>query len=413
MRIGHVGLVLGLMLSALTGCGGDEAAPPPATPPAPPPVASPATPAPTQTVATPAPAPKPTMAELQAATGKATMEAMATKDAKKFAATFAEDGVWNMVGVGEMKGRAEIEKQIQGWFDGFKDMKFGFSRSWSKGDMAAFEWGWTGTHSAEFMGMKATEKPAGAMGVSLVWFNPDGTVKRNNHYVDTSTIMTQLTGKGKARPVPTLAANMDSWAAKGTPEEDKNVEAWKTMMNGFAGKKEADFLATVSDDIEWSDMAAPESHKGKADAKKAYQMMSKAFPDAKFTPTASMGVGDMAIVEYTMSGTHKGALMGKPATNKPVNAHGIAIVQIKDGKVAKGWDYMNSMEMAMQLGWVKAPTAAKTDAKPGEAKKPEAKPGDAKKPEAKPADAKKPEAKPADTKKPEAKKPEAKPAEKK
>ncbi len=246
MRNGTVALILGALLMA---CGGDEAAPPPAAPPAPPMAATPMTPAPTMTAAAPA-APKPSMAEMQATTAKAVAESMNAHDAKKFAATFSEDGVWNFAGAGEYKGRAEIEKQIQSFFDGFKDVKFSFTRAWMKGDMAAMEWSWAGTNTGEYMGMKPTEKQAGGMGLSLVWFNPDGSVKRNNHYTDMATTMTQLGAvKGKARAVPATAANMDAWSAKGTPEEDKNVDGWKSMMSGLENKKEADFIGVLSVDI--------------------------------------------------------------------------------------------------------------------------------------------------------------------
>lgn len=401
MRKGYIGLILGALLSAA--CGGDEAAPPPAAPPPPPPVAVAPPPAPTTTVATPPPAPKPTMAEMQAAAAKTVSEALNAHDAKKYAGMFAEDGVYMMAGIGEMKGRGEVEKQIQQWFDGFKDMKFAFTRAWMKGDMAAYEWAWSGTHTGEFMGMKPTEKQAGVTGVTLVWFNPDGTMKRANQYSDSTTMLTQLgIVKGKARPVPTMAANMDSWAAKGTPEEDKNVDVFKAMMGAMEAKKEADFLATATDDVEWNDMTTPEAHKGKADAKKAFAMLTKAFPDMKSTATTTMGVGDMALVEYTLTGTMKGPMGPIPAKNKPVTMHGLQILQIKDGKVAKGWDYSNSMEMLAQIGMApKMPAAGAKDAKPAAAgdKKPAAPAGD-KKPAAPAGDKKPAEKKPEPAKKP-------------
>jgi steroid delta-isomerase-like uncharacterized protein len=400
MQKGYVGLLLGALLAA---CGGDEAAPPPAAPPPPPPMAATPPPAPPSTAAAPTPA-KPTTAEMFATMAKAATESINAHDAKKFAMGFSDDGVWNIVGMPELKGRAEIEKQMQGWFDAFKDIKFAFSRAWIKGDVAVYEWAWTGTNTGEFMGAKATEKPAGLQGLSVVWLNTaDGTIKRNNHYADMPTLMTQLSGKGKARPVPTLAANMETFTAKGTPEEDKNLEVWKTMTGAFESKKEADFMSVVADDTEWNDMTMPESMKGKDSAKKFFGMFTKAFPDMKFQATTTMGVGDYAIAESTFTGTQKGALPGIPAKNKPVTMHGVDIVQVKDGKVAKGWTYGNNAEMLMQLGMMKPPAAPKAAAPAGDKK-----PAGA----AAPAGDKKPAgaAAPAGDKKPAA---EKKPAEKK
>lgn len=394
MAKGYVALILGALLA---GCGGgDEAAPPPAAPPPPPPVAATPPPAPTTAAA---PVAKPSMAELQVASSKAMADALNAHDAKKFAALFADDGVWSMPGLSELKGRADIEKGVQGWFDGFKDEKFAFSRAWAKNDMVAYEFGWAGTHNGDFMGIKPSEKQAGTMGLALVWFNADGTIKRENQYTDSITVMTQVGAmKGKTRPVPTLAANMDSWTAKNTPDEDKNVDAWKTMFGALETKKEADFVGAATDDIEWSDMTQPEMHKGKADVKKAYGMLTKAFPDIKMTPATAFGVGDTAIVEYVLTGTQKGALGPIPAKNKPVTIHGLQIVQVKDGKIAKGWDFANNAELYSELGLLKAPGAAAAPAKgattdkPMTDKKPAAAPtpaADAKKPAGAAAPAKK------------------------
>ena len=111
--------------------------------------------------------------------------------------------------------------------------------------------------------------------------------------------------------------------------------------------------------------------KGKDKAKVGPLEFAKAFPDLKVTVNNAWGFGDVAIVEYTMAGTQKGAFMGKPASKKAMNVHGVDVFQVKDGKVAHLWTYENGMEMAMQLGWMKMPAApaAKADAKADKADK--------------------------------------------
>jgi predicted ester cyclase len=87
--------------------------------------------------------------------------------------------------------------------------------------------------------------------------------------------------------------------------------------------------------------------------------MTKAFPDLKSTIVNAWGIGDYVIDEYEMTGTQKGPLvMGKmtlPATGKPVDIHGLEVLQLKDGKMVKGWGYENGVEFAMQLGLMKPP----------------------------------------------------------
>jgi steroid delta-isomerase-like uncharacterized protein len=362
MRKGIGALVLGVSLAA---CGGDEAAKPPETPLPPTPVAT-VTAAPTTTASATPPAPKPTQAELQMTAAKNVTDAMNAHDAKKYAALYTDDATVMIPGMPELHGRADIEKQVQGFYDGFKDMKFWIVATWQKGDVSFVEWGWSGTNTGEFMGMKPTEKQAGGLGLSAIWFNADGAMKKENRYFDAATTMTQLGAiKGKARAIPTPAASVEMHSAKGTPEEDKNVEAVKTMEAAFETKKEADFLASMSDDVEYADMAMPENSKGKGEAKKFFGMFTKAIPDMKNTISNATGVEDFVIVESNITGTHKGQLGPFAATKKPVNIHGIDIFQMKDGKVVKGWTFGNNAELLTQIGVMKPPAAAgaKTETK--------------------------------------------------
>jgi steroid delta-isomerase-like uncharacterized protein len=89
---------------------------------------------------------------------------------------------------------------------------------------------------------------------------------------------------------------------------------------------------------------------GKKDAKTFFAGITKGLPDAKFSVQNAWGVGDYAIVEYTLNGTHKGALMGMPATGRKVSVHAVDVMRIKDGKVAKAQTYSNGLELMTQLG---------------------------------------------------------------
>lgn len=369
----------------LVACGGDEVKPAPLAP------AAPAAPAPpVATVDAPKEEAKPvlSMAELQKKTMTSYGEAMNAHDAKKLAGCYAEGAVVNVAGTpGEAKGRDAIAGQYQKLFDAFSNFKTSASRVWTKGDVAVVEWGWTGTHSGDLHGIKATEKPAGTMGVDVIWFSPEGLIKEQHTYYDMGTMMSQIgLSKQKARAIPTLAGAPTVVASNGSADETKNVEAATKMWGAFEKKSEADFLGGSADDITWDDMTQPETSKGKAAGKKFFAEMTKAFPDAKTTTSNSWGVADFVVSEATFSGTHKGALFGIQPTKKPVSLHGVDILQFKDGKVVKGWSYGNSVEMMMQLGLVPQPGAAK-DAKPAApATKADAKPAaPAAKTDAKPA----------------------------
>jgi steroid delta-isomerase-like uncharacterized protein len=108
--------------------------------------------------------------------------------------------------------------------------------------------------------------------------------------------------------------------------------------------------------------------KGKNDAKKFFEMMTKAFPDVKVEVQKVWAFGDFVVAENVMTGTQKGDFMGIKATKKPINLHGVDVIQLKDGKAVHGWSYANGMEMASQLGLMdKKPAAAPAPAPKGTA----------------------------------------------
>jgi steroid delta-isomerase-like uncharacterized protein len=62
-----------------------------------------------------------------------------------------------------------------------------------------------------------------------------------------------------------------------------------------------------------------------------------AFPDVKWTIEDVVAEGDRVVVRWTLTGTHKGPLLGIPPTGKQVKMWGISIYRIADGKIAEEW----------------------------------------------------------------------------
>lgn len=382
MRKVSFGLAIGFVLVACGG-GGEENQPPktPAEP-----VATATAPTTTATAEAPKAEPKKeSPAELQAKTMKGFGEALNAHDAKKLAGFFAENGVLKVAGAPDATGRDAIAASYQKMFDAFSNFKAAPTRVFVKNDTAVVEWAFNGTHSGDMWGIKATEKPVGTQGVDVIWFDDQGHIKEQHTYYDGATVLSQIgVSKQKARPIATVPSSMPQpVASTGSAEEQKNVDAAKSMASALEAKKEADFLATIADNVEYDDMTQPQTMKGKADAKKFFKEMTTAFPDAKFQVTNSWGFGDVVVTESTMTGTNKGAFFGMPATKKPVTVKSVDIYQFKDGKLVHGWSYANGADMAMQLGLMPQPKAADAG-KAGDAKKP----ADAKATDKKPADTK-------------------------
>ena len=365
MRSITFGLAAALVLVA---CGGEEVKP------AQTPVATTAPPPATVEPVVEAPkAPAPSLAELQKKTSEGLGLAINAHDAKKIASFYTETAVVKSAGMPDITGRDAIAADWQKRFEMMPTAKSMASRLFVKGDVVVAEWSLAGTHSNEMMGVKATEKPIGAMGADVMWFTPEGLIKEQHTYLDMGTIMSQIgASKAKARPVPALPTGTPIVVTSSNgADEGKNVEAATKMFNAFEKKSDADFLGGAADDITWDDMTQPEASKGKAAAKKYFTAMTTAFPDVKSSTTNAWGVGDFVVAEGTLSGTHKAAFFGIQPTKKQINLHGLDIIQFKDGKIVSGRSYGNGAEMMTQLGLMPTPGAAgakaapaKTDAKP-------------------------------------------------
>jgi steroid delta-isomerase-like uncharacterized protein len=356
-------------LTALAACGGEQPAPQPPPPPPPLPAIGSATAPPADT--TPPPPAKPSLAELVPQTLKGIGDAFNAHDAKKVATYYTEDCVVQAYGTTEREGhgRDDVAKAAQFVLDSFSDVKSAPMRVWAKGNVAVDEVVWAGTMTGDFLGVKASKKPAGQIRLHVMWFNDDGLVKEQHEYGDTASLMAQLKGAKGAPPVPMVPTNPpETHAAKGTPDEDKLVDGAKAMDDTFSKDDVKAVVATLADDAEyWLNISGAPATKGKKDLTKELTNWFKAFPDQKWTPTNAWGIDGFAIVEHTLSGTQKGPMGPLPASNKPVtNWHWVDIIQpAADGKLQRGWGFANLAEMMLQTGAMKPPgekaPMAKTD----------------------------------------------------
>ncbi len=72
-------------------------------------------------------------------------------------------------------------------------------------------------------------------------------------------------------------------------------------------------------------------------------MVLSALPDAKMEIQDLLAEGDKVVLRWRMTGTHKGELMGVPASGNPVDFTGIVIERIENGKMAEHWEQMDMM----------------------------------------------------------------------
>jgi predicted ester cyclase len=62
------------------------------------------------------------------------------------------------------------------------------------------------------------------------------------------------------------------------------------------------------------------------------------FPDKQFKEVVLVAEGDTVVLQWSLTGTHRGDLMGHRATGKRVETYGVEIIRIKDGKIIEHRD---------------------------------------------------------------------------
>lgn len=95
--------------------------------------------------------------------------------------------------------------------------------------------------------------------------------------------------------------------------------------------------------------AFPDQPKGIEGAMYFVEQYRKALPDIHFTITHLVADADYATFRFEATATHKGALMGIPATGKKITVSGIVIHKVENGHFVKSWNEIDLLGLKMQL----------------------------------------------------------------
>jgi len=76
----------------------------------------------------------------------------------------------------------------------------------------------------------------------------------------------------------------------------------------------------------------------------------EAFPNMEVVIEDMVAEGDKVAARCSVRGKHEGELMGRAATQAPVEFTGITIVRIDKGKIVEAWNNFDFMTMYKQVG---------------------------------------------------------------
>jgi len=109
-------------------------------------------------------------------------------------------------------------------------------------------------------------------------------------------------------------------------------------------------VAGVAEDVIWRDVVLGVLH-GRDALREAARAFLAAFPDLRVEETTSTVSGSRLAQELTVTGTHRGELLGVPATGRWTESYAAVIVTFdEDGTLIEGAAYWNGLAMMYQLG---------------------------------------------------------------
>jgi steroid delta-isomerase-like uncharacterized protein len=112
----------------------------------------------------------------------------------------------------------------------------------------------------------------------------------------------------------------------------------------------------TAEDALWRDVAFPMPLHGREAMKTAAQGYMAAFPDLRLEVTSQTFDAPRLAQEWTVTGTHRGELMGIAPTGRAVKSYGATITTFdEDGVIIEGSVYWNLLVTMHQLGVQTAP----------------------------------------------------------
>jgi steroid delta-isomerase-like uncharacterized protein len=133
-----------------------------------------------------------------------------------------------------------------------------------------------------------------------------------------------------------------------TLDVERMFAYWATAWTSNDPEK---VLALFTDDCVFEDVTFGVVAHGKEEIRSFAKHAFAAVPDFKYEVTNRFATQQWAVIEWVMSGTHKGDFPGIPATGKRFSSvRGTTILELKIGKIRRESDYWDAATFMKQVG---------------------------------------------------------------
>jgi len=150
----------------------------------------------------------------------------------------------------------------------------------------------------------------------------------------------------------TQAATASPAHGAGLTGNERVVEAFlQDVINEHNGDHAINYL---NPDMQWSGGTVG-TVTGRANVAGLFAGVVAAFPDAHITINDIFGQRDQVVVRVVVSGTQEGAILGIPASGRPVQWDGVDVYRLSHGKISNIWAGDDWTAILNDTGTFKAP----------------------------------------------------------
>ena len=131
-----------------------------------------------------------------------------------------------------------------------------------------------------------------------------------------------------------------------TSDLERMPDDWAIAWTSAENNDPERVLALFADDCVFEDVTFGVVARGTKELRRFVNGAFAAVPDFKYGVTSRFATKQWAVIEWVMSGTHKGDFPGVPATGKRFSSiRGATILELKAGKICRESDYWDAVRL--------------------------------------------------------------------
>ncbi|HEV8361780.1 MAG TPA: ester cyclase [Candidatus Thermoplasmatota archaeon] len=130
------------------------------------------------------------------------------------------------------------------------------------------------------------------------------------------------------------------------------------LVNGLNGRASSIFEEVYAQDYVGHDPDRADTRRFEDLPSLMTGLLGRTFPDGHYTTESLTGDADKVVWQWEFRGTHRGPLLGMPATGRRITIRGVNVFRVADGKVVEDWIYRDTAGILRQIG-VLPPLAAR------------------------------------------------------